>query len=45
MNRNAYSAECLSGMCPACEYEDCACECHFDGYAQCGDEREAGEEA
>jgi hypothetical protein len=28
MNHNTESAECLHGMCSACRYDDCACECH-----------------
>jgi hypothetical protein len=29
VNCAAESAECLHGMCSACQYEDCACECHL----------------
>jgi hypothetical protein len=28
MNVDIESAECIYGMCSACRYEDCACECH-----------------
>lgn len=28
MNTTIVSAECNAGMCGACTYEDCACECH-----------------
>jgi hypothetical protein len=28
VNKNTISAECAHGVCSACEYEDCACECH-----------------
>jgi hypothetical protein len=30
MNVNTCSAECIGGMCGACRFEDCACECHLD---------------
>ena len=31
MNRRTVTAECLLGMCEACECENaCACECHFE---------------
>lgn len=28
MNRNTVSAECAHGVCSACQFEDCACDCH-----------------
>ena len=32
MNHSTISAECAHGVCSACEFEDCACECHLPAY-------------
>jgi hypothetical protein len=32
MNTTTISAECLHGLHSACNYEDCACECHLGDF-------------
>lgn len=41
MNHRVHSVECLHGLCSACSFEDCACDCHVEDVLMCDLEDQA----